>query len=89
MTTQAILPAHDVTDLGLAAEGVRRIEWAPSDIFVRQLSLTRASLSTRTAQSRREVNIVRRSAVLGSSPLTHRIRFLLEMPIATLFDFLL
>jgi len=34
-------------------------------------------------------HIVQRSAVLGGSPLTQRIRFLLEMPIANLFDFLL
>jgi hypothetical protein len=33
--------------------------------------------------------IVRRSALLGGTPLSHRIRFLLEMPIANLFDFLL
>jgi hypothetical protein len=33
--------------------------------------------------------IVRRSALLGDSPLTQRLRFLLEMPIANLFDFLL
>ena len=33
--------------------------------------------------------IVQRSALLGSSPLTHRVRFLLEMPTANLFDFLL
>ena len=28
MTTQSAPPTHDVTDLGLAAEGIRRIEWA-------------------------------------------------------------
>jgi len=33
--------------------------------------------------------IVHRSALLGDSPLTQRLRLLLEMPIANLFDFLL
>ena len=33
--------------------------------------------------------VVQRSALLGASPLKQRIRFLLEMPIANLFDFLL
>ena len=33
--------------------------------------------------------IVQRSALLGNSPLTQRLRFLFEMPIANLFDFLL
>ena len=37
MTAQAILPAHDVTDLGLAAEGVRRIEWAEREMPVLRL----------------------------------------------------
>src|SRR3954452_16336934 len=37
MTTEAILPAHDVTDLGLAAEGVRRIEWAEREMPVLRL----------------------------------------------------
>ena len=32
--TSAILPAHDVTDLGLASEGVRRIEWAEREMPV-------------------------------------------------------
>ena len=32
--TQAGLPAHDVTDLGLASEGVRRIEWAEREMPV-------------------------------------------------------
>jgi adenosylhomocysteinase len=32
--TSAGLPAHDVTDLGLAAEGVRRIEWAEREMPV-------------------------------------------------------
>ena len=51
-----------------------------------------ASIAAREAASGKVIergNIVQRSAVLGSSPLTHRIRFLLEMPIAALFDFLL
>src|SRR6186997_2833072 len=30
----ASLPAHDVTDLGLADEGVRRIEWAEREMPV-------------------------------------------------------
>ena len=34
MTANAILPAHDVTDLGLASEGVRRIEWAEREMPV-------------------------------------------------------
>ena len=33
----AALPAHDVTDLGLAAEGVRRIEWAEREMPVLRL----------------------------------------------------
>jgi adenosylhomocysteinase len=32
--TTAGLPAHDVTDLGLAAEGIRRIEWAEREMPV-------------------------------------------------------
>jgi hypothetical protein len=32
---------------------------------------------------------VQRSGLLGESPLKQRFRFLLEMPIANLFDFLL
>jgi adenosylhomocysteinase len=31
------LPAHDVTDLGLAAEGVRRVEWAEREMPVLRL----------------------------------------------------
>ena len=39
MTTDASLapPAHDVTNLGLAAEGVRRIEWAEREMPVLRL----------------------------------------------------
>jgi len=37
MTTADTLPAHDVTDLGLAAEGVRRIEWAEREMPVLRL----------------------------------------------------
>ena len=37
MTTSSTLPAHDVTDLGLAAEGVRRIEWAEREMPVLRL----------------------------------------------------
>jgi putative cardiolipin synthase len=51
-----------------------------------------ASMAAREAASATVIErgtIVRRSALLGTSPLTHRIRFLLEMPIANLFDFLL
>ena len=36
-TRAAALPAHDVTDLGLAAEGVRRIEWAEREMPVLRL----------------------------------------------------
>ncbi len=36
MTTDG-LPAHDLTDLGLAAEGVRRIEWAEREMPVLRL----------------------------------------------------
>ena len=32
-----ILPAHDVTDLGLASEGIRRIEWAEREMPVLRL----------------------------------------------------
>jgi adenosylhomocysteinase len=35
--TSSPLPAHDVTDLGLAAEGVRRIEWAEREMPVLRL----------------------------------------------------
>jgi putative cardiolipin synthase len=51
-----------------------------------------ASIAAREAMSARVIErgrIVRRSALLGGTPLSHRIRFLLEMPIANLFDFLL
>jgi len=51
-----------------------------------------ASIAAREAASARVIErgrIVQRSALLGGSPLSHRIRFLLEMPIANLFDFLL
>ena len=51
-----------------------------------------ASIAAREAASARVIErgtIVQRSALLGGTPLTHRIRFLLEMPIANLFDFLL
>ncbi len=39
MTTETTtaLPAHDVTDLGLAAEGVRRIDWAEREMPVLRL----------------------------------------------------
>ncbi|MEK6721040.1 MAG: adenosylhomocysteinase [Chloroflexota bacterium] len=37
MTATETLPAHDVTDLGLAAEGVRRIEWAEREMPVLRL----------------------------------------------------
>ena len=37
MTTTSTSPAHDVTDLGLAAEGVRRIEWAEREMPVLRL----------------------------------------------------
>ena len=39
MTTEATrtLPGHDVTDLGLASEGVRRIEWAEREMPVLRL----------------------------------------------------
>ncbi len=36
-TDRSPLPAHDVTDLGLAAEGVRRIEWAEREMPVLRL----------------------------------------------------
>jgi adenosylhomocysteinase len=36
-TAAAPLPPHDVTDLGLAAEGVRRIEWAEREMPVLRL----------------------------------------------------
>ena len=51
-----------------------------------------ASINAREAGSVRVIErgtIVRSSALLGESPLRQRIRFLLEMPIANLFDFLL
>ena len=51
-----------------------------------------ASIAAREAASVRVIErgtIVQRSALLGESPLRQRFRFLLEMPIANLFDFLL
>jgi adenosylhomocysteinase len=36
-TASTIPPAHDVTDLGLASEGVRRIEWAEREMPVLRL----------------------------------------------------
>jgi len=51
-----------------------------------------ASIAAREAVSGRVIDrgkIVQRSVLLGGSPFKHRIRFLLEMPIANLFDFLL
>ena len=51
-----------------------------------------ASIAAREAASDTVIErgtIVARSALLGRSPLRQRIRFLLEMPIANLFDFLL
>jgi putative cardiolipin synthase len=51
-----------------------------------------ASIAAREALSSRVIErgtIVQRTALLGDSPLTQRLRFLLEMPIANLFDFLL
>ena len=37
MTSTSAGPAHDVTDIGLAAEGVRRIEWAEREMPVLRL----------------------------------------------------
>jgi len=51
-----------------------------------------ASIAARAAASATVIDrgtVVRRSALLGRSPVTQRLRFLLEMPIANLFDFLL
>ena len=51
-----------------------------------------ASIAAREAASRKVIErgtIVDRTALLGDSPLKQRFRFLLEMPIANLFDFLL
>jgi putative cardiolipin synthase len=51
-----------------------------------------ASIAAREAASAKVIDrgtIVRRSALLGNSPVRQRLRFLLEMPIANLFDFLL
>lgn len=51
-----------------------------------------ASIAARESMSGRVIDrgrIVRRAALLGDSPLTQRLRFLFEMPIANLFDFLL
>jgi putative cardiolipin synthase len=51
-----------------------------------------ASIAAREAASVRVIErgkIVQRSGLLGESPLKQRLRFLLEMPIANLFDFLL
>ena len=51
-----------------------------------------ASIGVREAAFRKVIErgaIVHRTALLGDSPLKQRLRFLLEMPIANLFDFLL
>src|SRR3954466_14582607 len=37
MTASATSPSHDVTDLGLAARGTRRIEWAEREMPVLRL----------------------------------------------------
>jgi adenosylhomocysteinase len=44
MTATNSLPAHDVTDLALAAEGVRRIEWADREMPVLRLIRQRFEL---------------------------------------------
>ena len=51
-----------------------------------------ASIAAREAMARKVIDrgaLVERSALLGAAPISQRIRFLLEMPIANLFDFLL
>jgi cardiolipin synthase C len=51
-----------------------------------------ASIAAREAASGKVIErgqIVNRSALLGESPLTQRFRFLIEIPVANLFDFLL
>jgi putative cardiolipin synthase len=51
-----------------------------------------ASIAAREAASVRVIErgrVLQRSGLLGQSPLTQRIRFLLEIPVANLFDFLL
>ena len=51
-----------------------------------------ASIAAREAASDRVIErgrIVHRAALLGDAPLRQRLKFLLEMPIANLFDFLL
>ena len=51
-----------------------------------------ASIAAREAAAGKVIErgtVVNRVALLGDSPLSQRIRFLLEMPIANLFDFLL
>ena len=57
MTTARTSPTHDVTDLGLAAEGVRRIEWAEREMPVLRLirerfDRSRACVSGRASTSR-------------------------------------
>ena len=37
MTATSARPAHDVADIGLTAEGVRRIEWAEREMPVLRL----------------------------------------------------
>jgi len=47
-TAPSLPPAHDVADLGLAAEGIRRIEWAEREMPVLRLireRFARASMS--------------------------------------------
>jgi putative cardiolipin synthase len=51
-----------------------------------------ASIAAREAASASVIargRIVRRAALIGGSPLTQRLRFMLELPVANLFDFLL
>ena len=43
MTIPTALPPHDVTDLGLVDEGVRRIEWAEREMPVLRLIRERFS----------------------------------------------
>ena len=79
-----ITPANRPTPLPNAVNG----EVPPS----RLVNVIPNCIAAREAASRKVIErgtIVQRSALIGSSPLAHRIRFLLEMPIANLFDFLL
>src|SRR6202142_16231 len=75
MTTPVALPPHDVTDLGLADEGVRRIEWAEREMpvlrlirerFARELPLRGLRIAACLHVTTETANLVRTLAAGGA-----------------------